>query len=741
MFSGFSTFDSGVPLNRRLQWVWPLLAALVVRLVVWRMLPYHLPNRVPISDEGEYRAAAIWLANGRNFSFFRDWIWTRPPLYLLFVAAHIKLFGPLTLWPIRLSQAFLSVGTVALVMRWAYRVAPIEKRRPAALLAGWGTALNYTLASYTFFVLSETLFLALFFAALLALTAWMQEPRRGALVMAGLLLGAGALTRALLAGALPAIGLLVWWAAARHEPWQDGIRRRAMRGLLAPLMLTLVVSAVILPWSVYNTRFFGAKHLILIDTTGGYNAMFGALSVAERAHIHETLIAIPDHSDRQATAYAAAWHAAGADPARFVQKTLRESVGLLTINFGGIERLYRGYSAGETPVPHLLGLLFDDLAYTLVVPLAVLGLFRRQHKPGKGVAVVWLVFNLLVGALFFSINRFRVPLLPLLIVFAACAVVQWREPWTARARRWMAVATSTALAALLLGSLLWWEPTRGWKGCTGDLCQIGIGIRARLVARLCQQADALVLAGEPTEAQVVVNRGTARKALPCFAPIQARIDQQMGRTAAALTFLHRSADETVTLTNAHVLMVEGDMYRAQGDVKAARDRLVTRPVEQINDLAWAWKHLAPPPTTTINVGNGLDAGMIEGFGGREYSDRTDFFGTGYRWTEAHSRLRFPHAGTGQASVLTLTLNGMRPAGELPAMVTVRQGTQVVGRDHVAPGWTTWSMPLAPTAQGEDVVVALDSSFFVPSPRDSPPDNPLQIRGVMIRRATLGDGKR
>src|SRR3712207_58730 len=100
------------PLSSYLPLLLPLAAALIVRLLAWWTLPY----RGQISDEAEYLAAATWLAQGRGFSFFKEWIWARPPVYLLFLAAHIQLFGPANPVPIRLSQAVLGVVTVGLTM-------------------------------------------------------------------------------------------------------------------------------------------------------------------------------------------------------------------------------------------------------------------------------------------------------------------------------------------------------------------------------------------------------------------------------------------------------------------------------------------------------------------------------------------------------------------------------------------------------------------------------------------------
>src|ERR1041384_2272413 len=92
---------------------WPLglvlLAALMLRLILWN----NLPRQGMGSEEAEYLASAVWLRQGRGFSWHDGWLWTRAPLYPLFLAVHLRLFG-LSLTPIYLSQTFLSLVQVAL---------------------------------------------------------------------------------------------------------------------------------------------------------------------------------------------------------------------------------------------------------------------------------------------------------------------------------------------------------------------------------------------------------------------------------------------------------------------------------------------------------------------------------------------------------------------------------------------------------------------------------------------------
>src|SRR6201986_4426420 len=93
-----------------------LLQALALRLLLWG----RIPRTGLISDEGEYLSAASWLAQGRSFSWYQSYLWTRAPIYPLFLAPHLRLFGD-TLTPIYATQTLLSLLNVALVYWLAQR--------------------------------------------------------------------------------------------------------------------------------------------------------------------------------------------------------------------------------------------------------------------------------------------------------------------------------------------------------------------------------------------------------------------------------------------------------------------------------------------------------------------------------------------------------------------------------------------------------------------------------------------
>lgn len=743
-----------------------LLLALLVRLLVWRTLPY----RDWISDEGEYWGAATWFAQGRGFAFFDGWIWSRPPLYVLFLAAQIKLFGNTALWVPRLTQALLGVGTVWVVMRIGERLAPVALERRVALLAGWMMALSYSFATFSFLLLSETLFLLLFLGGVWALLLAVRHQAPTSinyrwLGLAGLSLGAAALTRAVILTWLPLVVLWVIWQTGRSHShalnqaldrswrWRDVLRQHRLRPMLtAMILLTLAVCIVVLPWTAYATARWGGSDgkvgLILVDTTGGYNFAFGALKsmpqpnpegIGDENDLHDLLCGgvacNANQAARQAQAYALGWRWINAYPAGFVAKTGRELLDMVQIRYGGAERMRSGHTVGAVPAPHLLGLLLDDTLYMVALPLALLGLFRRQGRAGKGLVLTWLLYNVAVGALVFAINRFRQPLLPFVFIYAACALVQWRERWPSVRRQRSALLATVAMTVLILPSYLYWPEAFGKdrRSVWQETMHGFTGLRLNAQCRAMEQALAR---GEVQHARAMHDALAARYSLGCLAIINAKLLQAEGNNDAALAFMAQATSPDDAQQSARILMLEGDLLRRLGRTPAALERFVPRAVEVVNDTAWAWDNLNPPPLTRLEVGTGLDYGYVRGFYKREIDQQGDF-----RWSSATSAIRFPGAGTGRAQTLLLRVNGYTNDWR-PTTITVLVNGVSLPAIRLSQSWQTLELALPATPAGAAVVVEFRSSVFVNGPQDlaervrDRTSQPLRLLGFQLDWAEL-----
>ncbi len=262
--------------------------AICVRLLLWN----NLPRTGLISDEGEYLSAATWLAQGRNFSWYQHYLWTRAPLYPLFVAAHFWLFGSSPV-PVYISQMLLSLVNVVLVYLLALRVVggrQTATRFVVPALAALLMAIYLPFAIYPQVLLSETLYLTLLLAGFLVLSLAVQAthqwfPKQVAwFVLGGAIFGLATLTRSLTLTFLPLVALwLLVLAPATGRGSPGGGKARIShlinlgrsKRIREVAVFTLACAVVVLPWTAYNSlRLYGG--FVAIDTTGAFNLMLGA---------------------------------------------------------------------------------------------------------------------------------------------------------------------------------------------------------------------------------------------------------------------------------------------------------------------------------------------------------------------------------------------------------------------------------------------------------------------------------
>ena len=179
-----------------------------------------------INDSQEYLSLAASGAEQTQFT----------PLYLLFLSAHMTIFGASPLWPV-LSQCGLDAITCVTIAALA---STLDRR--LAIPAGLAAAVNPVQIVMATLVLTETLFIFFAALALLANARWLRAPSwRGAVVI-GIVLGLGVLTRAMLLPWL--IGLpvfmLIGAVIMRHRA-----RQALGQGVAAALIGVAMLSPVV----------------------------------------------------------------------------------------------------------------------------------------------------------------------------------------------------------------------------------------------------------------------------------------------------------------------------------------------------------------------------------------------------------------------------------------------------------------------------------------------------------------
>jgi len=176
----------------------------------------------------------------------------RMPGYPIFLAGVQLVFGPSKL-AVRLAQAVLGTVTVAL----AYVLAQRLFGRAEAVVAGLFVAVYPFFILYSVLILSEVLFIVFMLAALVCLVLAYQRPGRKWSLLAGLGLGLATLVRAsfLPFGVLAAVAWVV-------------LRRFERRALLGAALMLAAFAATMTPWVVRNW-YASRGHLVLTTLRAG----------------------------------------------------------------------------------------------------------------------------------------------------------------------------------------------------------------------------------------------------------------------------------------------------------------------------------------------------------------------------------------------------------------------------------------------------------------------------------------
>ncbi len=634
----------------------PALLGILALALLWRLLLWAwLPHRTFISDENEYWLAAWVWAQGRGFSFHQTFIWTRPPGYILFLGLLIRLFGP-HLTVARLAQAGVSLLTILLLYDLALRLFGDRRAARGSALAA---ALFYPYAAYPHILLTETLTLPLILAVFAALARWARRRERRWLLAAGLLLGVGALVKALVLTFVPFVALWVW-AQERRRGWGAAAA--------AALLLALVSLLPVLPWSLYASRLYGGP--VLLDTTGGHNFYLGTQAGRGGEKIYQELREIPNPAQRQREGYRRGLAAVAADPIGFLAKGVREALDLWQINYGAAERLVRGFTYGQVPIPHLLSLLLaEDTLYLLLLLAGAVGLALAPPHPLRSLLLLWVAHGTLMAGLFFAINRFRIPLLPVFFLYGGWVLA--RRP----SLKLLPGRTKGRLALGLLAILVLLLPSY-----VDSAYYTGLGIRARLRARHRQLGERLLREGRPAEALAAFRRDNLQIPLPHIGIAYAR--ERLGDREGAVAELEPWTWHPLAAA------ALGDLYRRWGELDRARTYLDAREVKVANPQDWAWAHLWPPPTDRIDVGSGLDLGYLRGTHIAEAEGETT-----YRWTQEEAQVRFPAPLPHPPEGVRLRLRAWRPAGMAAPTLTVLYRGRTLGRWTVPADWTELTVPL------------------------------------------------
>ena len=416
--------------------------ALLVRLYYLHEIRASPLFTAPVVDARTYTEDARYLSDvsfaGRPAPFWQ------PPLYpvllgVLFAVAGDDLYLP------RLIQAVIGALVCVLICLLGYRV----------FGAGVGLGAGFAAALYgPLIYFGGELLPTLLACCLNLLVLWVLMA--GRYLLAGILLGLSALA---VANILLFVPVLLGWVLAfgrgptplaplptRKGGTASASSFRAGSRLTAAALLLLGCALVIAPVAYRNWAVGG--DLVLISHNAGINFYIGnnadyeqttrirpGRDWAELVEMPERRAGIEQPSAKSRYFFGQSWQYITSEPLDFTG--LLAYKGYLFLRGDEIPRnrdLY--FARNDSSLLSILlwkkGLAFP---FGLVVPLALVGLFAvlRSSDPSEGrLLALFVACYALSVVLFFVTGRYRLPAVPVLLLFAACGVrFLWHRPWPA----------------------------------------------------------------------------------------------------------------------------------------------------------------------------------------------------------------------------------------------------------------------------------------------------------------------
>jgi 4-amino-4-deoxy-L-arabinose transferase-like glycosyltransferase len=407
----------------------PIVALVLLTVLggVLRILVLEMAYPVrPIGDERYYANVASNIADGEGHTI-RSMKAFRPPgqPFVLSRVVRAETAGAprdTNLKRYLYLQVFLGTLLVPLTALFAWWV--FEPR--TGLVAAFITAIYPSLVAFSHFLWSEILFSVLLMTALLCVVVAKRNRGWLPVLLAGSAFGAAALTREV---AVPVAGIVALWWLLTAKP----SRRRLVvaRGAL----MIVIMMAVVTPWTIRNYRLF--DRLVPVSTVGWFAIREGNTFSQEKwilpdlrllQSFRREYFAIPDELERRDFARKEAIELIRKEqPWWLFKKMVRTTTILSSPDSYVFKKVSRG-AYGEVSIGWFrLVLLLTVGAYLVVVAGAGIGVLGAEGNGRRllPILVIAVVFG--IHLLANSSTRFRVPWMPLLIVYSSFAMTRWRS--------------------------------------------------------------------------------------------------------------------------------------------------------------------------------------------------------------------------------------------------------------------------------------------------------------------------
>jgi len=389
----------------------------------WAVMEWTFPTAL-VGDEIYYFGVAGSLARD-GVAQFEDSRALRPPAHPFLLSLLIRGAGAdgdrsVEAQLHRLLLLQVGLGTAVVLLTALLGEALFDRR--TGLMAGLIAAVYPNLVAFSHYLWSENLYTVLLLGGLLIVVRGQNTRGVFHATAAGLVFGLGALTRetALLIGALAA----VWWLATAAK-----LERRS--ALLKGALLCTVAVGCVVPWTLRNYEVLG--RLVPVSTIGWFAAGEGN-SLEEpdwmqawgpkRANFKSAYMQIPGEAARMdfARRYTLA-RIAEEQPGWIFKKLVRNGTQLFTPDSSLLYKLRLGAYGPVSPGVIMAAVAVSAVPYILVFLGGTLGLAAARGNGRLLLPCLVVGGSILTHVLTNATVRFRLPWMPLFIIYAGRAIV------------------------------------------------------------------------------------------------------------------------------------------------------------------------------------------------------------------------------------------------------------------------------------------------------------------------------
>ncbi len=416
----------------------PLLGFVAAGLVVRVLFALLEPATQPIADERTWLNWAIenLLSDKVALNPLRTRMVFYPPIYPYFIALTYAPFG--TLMAVKVAQAVVSAALVLAIGRVGALVFGARVGIAAAAIAAFYPDLVWFGAHFW----SETVFVTILWWAMERVLVAHESGRRSQVVVAGLLWGVGVLARETVLYLTPLVGIWLVWASRG-----EGGRLRG--GLFVATALLTVA-----PWTLRNAVVFDGA-LVPVSTAGGLNLWQGNAGLTRQevydlyGQVHGR---VEQYNHARRKGLEAIWNR---QPGWLFEKLRDELPRFWEADSLALIHIRRGAYGAVRPIVAVSGAAVVLLPYLAVLTLFVLGVSSLSLSRPRVLLLGFLVFYNSLHVVTHGFARYRLPIMPVVFLFAAAALIGLRERGglclTPR-RRAVGVALTLVFAAMLIPS-------------------------------------------------------------------------------------------------------------------------------------------------------------------------------------------------------------------------------------------------------------------------------------------------